>query len=610
MAITDARQQILHHGHGGEENHSSPLNRSAANSRLGAEGSLFGLRFRSLATTSLQALFQYRFIFAGLSQLRFAMSTSMSIAAPAALQKPFTPWLQRRTLKVVPLTTKVVRYQAGHGPDSHVTIQWCKGLHAKDTTTRTISPLTKPMCLTKEEVRGQKVEREITLPQGSACLKLIPGGVFDSQELLRSGEFKYLNWDKRKTYNIHGVACLALQTDVTITAMEADGISEESAKGAVESLIRPANFVGTPGRSSSSEMFWSTFQESLGLSIGGSFFYMGLSGAEAFAFSSDKYRYLYAYAFDQVFLTATADQPSHPADLFHDPETLDENALFLQEVKYGRRAYVLIESEYALERDFNGIRAGLEWIILSAKLQHPTFATKASKHIRIRIQTQEGRSHAITDFSQLQSSIDNYFKSSCADHPIFPLAYKVSDLDGTPVSLLTTAFLEGQHCLTSPKARVQLKQIKICELENSHTTSGEEIYGSVILHLYDESGAEIYRNGQSIDALRGLAHTPPASTMTIARKETPLKLIEGEPQAFGINEQEKYIDVDITSLDMIFQVEPMIKEKFDAGDNVFSTNTELKKNLRQMLIEGSTGTTFQCRHDKCLLELTVDIRPL
>lgn len=98
--------------------------------------------------------------------------------------------------------------------------------------------------------------------------------------------------------------------------------------------------------------------------------------------------------------------------------------------------------------------------------------------------------------------------------------------------------------------------------------------------------------------------------MTIARKETPLKLIEGEPQAFGINEQEKYIDVDITSLDMIFQVEPMIKEKFDAGDNVFSTNTELKKNLRQMLIEGSTGTTFQCRHDKCLLELTVDIRPL
>lgn len=537
------------------------------------------------------------------------MSFAISIAAPAPLAKPFTPWLQRRTLKVVPLTTKVVRYEAGHGPDSHVTIQWCKGLHAKDTTTRTISPLTKPMCLTKEEVRGQKVEREITLPQGPACLQVIPGGVFDSQELLRSGEFKYLNWDQRKTYTIHGLASLALKTDATITTADAAGISEASARGALESLTRPANFVSTPSRSSSSEMCWSTFQESLGLSIGGSFFYLGLSGAEAFAFSSDKYRYLYVYTFDQVFLTATADQPSEPADLFRDPETLDEDALFLQEVKYGRRAYVLIESEHALERDFNGIRGGLEWIILSAKLQQPEYAIKASKHIRIRMQTQEGKSFAVTDFSQLQSSLDSYFNSSCAEHPISPLAYKVSDLDGTPVSLLTTAYLEGQHCLTSPKARVQLREIKICEPEKSHAAAVEEIYGSVDLHLYDEFGREIYRNGQSIDALSGLGHTS-AGTMTIARKETPLKLTKGEPWAFGVNEQEKYIDVDITSLDMIFQVEPLIKERVVAGDNVFSTGTELKKNLRQMLLEGSTGTTFQCRHDNCRVELTVDIRPL
>ena len=61
---------------------------------------------------------------------------------------------------------------------------------------------------------------------------------------------------------------------------------------------------------------------------------------------------------------------------------------------------------------------------------------------------------------------------------------------------------------------------------------------------------------------------------------------------------------------MTFQIEPLIKERVGSRDHCFATNTEPKKKLREMLLEGSMGTTFQCKHDKCLLELTVEIKPL
>jgi hypothetical protein len=535
---------------------------------------------------------------------------AQSIPSAALLPQPYAPWSQRRSLKVVPLTTKVVRYEAGQGPDSHVTIQWCKGIPPKDTTTRTISALTKPMCLSKEEVRGQKVEQEIILPPGSSDLKLIPGGIFASQELLKSGTFKYLDWDKRKPYKIHADAGLAEQTQATIAASTEGGIREWQAILALHSLTDPGNFVGTPKRSSSSEMCWSTFQESMGLNIGGSFFTMGLAGDKTFSFSSEKYRHLYVYTFDQVFLSASADRPSQATDLLDDVETLGDDALLLLEAKYGRRIYVIIESDLALEHCCNGISGGLEWIVISAKLQQPAFARKASEHINIRIQTQDGAALAVNDTSQLQASIDDYFQSSCDDHPISPLSYKVSDLDGTAVSLLTTAFLDSQHCLTSPKARVQLREIKLCEPEDDQLTLSEEIYGSINLHLYNEFGKQICRNGRSIESIQDLVAQTPAGTISIADKDAPLKLTKGMPQAFGIKERETYIDVDITSLDMTFQIEPIIKERVGSGDLFLATNTELKKKLREMLLEGSMGTTFQCKHDKCLLELTVDIKPL
>jgi hypothetical protein len=507
------------------------------------------------------------------------------------------------------LTTKIVRYEAGQGADSHVTIQWCKGIPAKDTTTRTISPLAQPMCLTKEEVRGYKVEHEIILPPSSIDLKLIPGGVFDSQELLTSGTFSYLNWEQRKSYTLHRQGSVERQSQVTLAATTHDGVREEEVMNALKTLTDPVDCSSLPKRSSCSEMCWSTSQDGTGLNIGGSFFYMGLAETRQFSFSSDRFRYMYVYMFDQVFTTTSAERPSQATDLLQDIESLSEDALFLLEVKFGRRVYVIIESESALENYSNSGPGGLEWLIISAKLQQPPFRKKIHGHINIWLQTQDGSSLAINDLSQLQATIDDYFRTTCADNPIAPLSYKVSDLDGTPVSLLTTAFLDSQHGLTSPKARVQLREISLREAGTMDPLSGEEIYGKINLHLFHELGHQMSGDGHPLEPHQHPDNAP-AGTITIANKESPLRVSRGKPQIFNRHASETYIDVDITSLDMAFQIEPIIKERRSLENHLFSSNTNLKMKLRQMLMEGRTGTTFLCTHDKCQLELTMEITPL
>ena len=512
-----------------------------------------------------------------------------------------------RKFKATPLADKVIRYEAGDGKDSHVKIQWKKGVVAADTTTRKITQLNSPMCLTKEEVRGQKIESEIVLTEGSSALQIVPGGVFDSEELLRSGQFKYLNWDKRKTYAINASSNLVKKTSATISAANRGGISESAAHGVVKSLTKPSNFTGMPNASSNSEIKRSTFRESMGLSIGASFFYMGISGEDQFSFSSEKYRYMYVYTFDQTFVAVSADGPSKPEDLFTDVSGLSQDALFLREVKYGRRLYVIMESEYDLEKYSNELKGSLEWGVVSAKLQQKNTGSKAREYINVRIQTQGGQFIGVSDYSKLQATLDSYFKSSYSENDIVPLSYKVTDLQGTPVSLLANAFLDGNHCLDAKKARVRVTNIEVKKADDG--SDNEQIYGGVSLRLFNEQGKQVAIDGKTELTKVGSVQVP-TGYITIAKEDAPHILKRGLAKTFEITDQGKYIDVVLTSLDMTFQVEPVIKEKDDFGDDEFMTDNKLKKKLRQMLIEGQTATTFEFRHDKSVLLLTIEIEPL
>jgi hypothetical protein len=509
----------------------------------------------------------------------------------------------------VPSTTEVVRCPASQGPQSHITLQWCKGIPAKDTTTRTVSPLSKPLGLCEEHVRGQKVEQEIVLPPGSTSLPPLPGGVFDSQALLRSGRFTTLNGNQRTTCVLHGEGIPGPATQTRLLMPLGPGISEPQAHEALQALSEHVEAFAMPSRSPSSEMCWSTCQDGMGLNIGGSYFFLSFAKSKPFAFSSENYRYLYVYTFDQIFFSLRAERCEPTESPLHTNKALSEDALFLRETKYGRRIHVIIESEIPLEHHLNGIRCGLEWIMLSAKLQEPVFATKVKQHTTISLQTQDGRSLEVPELPQLQTTIDAYFESPCAEHPLAPLSFQVSDLDGTPVSLLTSACMDSQHVLNSNKARVRLRRIKRCGTSTNQPLCSQAIHGEIALHLVDEHRKQLSSSRGSI-----LADAPLGSTsfgaITMATIDNPLMLKEGESHTFCATDNEKAFDINVPNLDMTFQIEILSKGQPALTEHPRTTNSTPKKKLRQILLDGTRETTFRCRHGSAELELTMEIEPL
>jgi len=480
---------------------------------------------------------------------------------------------QPRLLNAVPSTTKVVRYSAGQGPQSHVTVQWCKGIPAKDTTLRTVFPLTGPLGLCKEEVRGQKVEETILLPPGASRLPFLPGGIFDSQLLLRSGNLTYLNSE-------------AAQAPRDSTHLET-----------------------IPNRSSSSEMCWSTCQDGLGLNISGSYFFLSPPDSKPFAFSSENYRHLYAYTFDQVFFTIRADNPVGATGHLPSAEVLGEEALLLREVKVGRRIYVIIESETALEHHMNGIRQGLEWIMLSAKLQNPSFASKVKEQTKIRLQTQDNRILEAFDFTRLQATLDAYFESSCAENPLSPLSFQVSDLDGTPVSLLTTAFIDSQHSLSEPKAQVRLRRLKLCRQANTKGATSKDIHGKIHLHLIDalDRRSPSISDRDSTEPLQGFA---PAGTITLGTAAKPLTLTLGEDHCFPTMDPANDLEIRIPDLDRTVQIVAILNgEATWAAPHPALGNKPVKK-LRQLLLDSCREITFPCQLGNAVLEVTLEIKTL
>ncbi|MEB3335326.1 MAG: hypothetical protein VKP70_10105 [Cyanobacteriota bacterium] len=554
------------------------------------------------------------------------MSSTLSRPTLAPAPFPASAWRERPVQDEPALETTVVRYNAGHGPNSHVTLRWGRHLQPKDATTRVVRPLAKPMGLTLEELRGSKVERQICLPPINHTNLIIAGGVIDSLKLLSTGRFHYLQPAERRPYSIHITADPVRgwgrnQPQGPAITIGAGGAITPSATMAEMEALRTweGNSEGLPipSRSSSAEMVWSTFSEGLDLHMGGSSFPMGSSSARPFAFSAEKYRYAYVYRFEQIFFSASADGPlPGAATLFHGGIKPPETALFIQKVTYGKRLYVIVESEYPLETLGNHFGGSLEWIVLSAKLQRDSIASQARNHLSIRLLSQDGWTQVISDCTTLERAVDQYFQPPCSRPNLWPLSYHVCDLQGAPVSLVTTACLDGQQCLTSPKARVHLKSISF-RAPSPRTTKATkragtgplELHGNVQLRVAQERGRPSHGQGLSM-AGPDNPEPIPAGTITVARKEAPLKLREGQAMTLGANEPTHYIDVAITSLDMSFEIEPFISRSPHLNAERWISTNSHKQTLRQMLLEGSMETTFHFQNGNDLLDLTIDIKPL
>lgn len=496
-----------------------------------------------------------------------------------------------------------VRFESSNG---YVTVQYGLNKSPADQIKPASKTINKAMCLTKEEVRGQKTEAEMVIADASRAGQILPGAVIDGSGLLRSGEFLYKHMDKRKPVVLSTSTNMAKQTSVTVNAAPGENI-EAKMRSAAQMLTRPSNMTGMPNKASEAETSLSTLEESTGLSIGASFFYLGISGQNNFSFSSEKYRYMYLFRFEQACLSVMANAVSSPEDVFTDGSN-GTDWYYIREVKYGRRLYVLLESETDLEKFSNDFSAGLNWGIVAAAYRQQNTGSKLRSITNIRVLTQGGQPLAVTDPAKTDAAIKKYFEAGYGDMDIVPLSFKLTSLKGEPVSMITQAFLDGENCLGTQKIRIRVSAIDCMQADDGASDMSEQLYGKMAVLLYHK-GKKVMVDGKTPIPDAGSAVIP-SGFIGYGSEEAPYRVIPGKPRLFGANEQGKYIDVQLPDLDLVIELKPVMKEEDDLGDDDLVTDNKFKKSVRQMLLEGDTGMTFEFRHDKTRVLLLVEIRPL
>lgn len=471
--------------------------------------------------------------------------------------------------------------------------------------TQKITPVNEAMCLTKEEIKGQKIETVITIADASMANNILPGAIISGDDLLSSGEFVYMNMKNRKPVSLRTTSNLVKDPTQKASPSAGEDITGRLTD-AVHNLKKPANFTGMPNSKSEDNITISTLEEKVGISIGASAFYMGISGKDNFIFSSDKYKYMYLYKFEQNCLPVIADEIASPADVFTDNTGFNSNWFYIQEVDYGRRLYVLLESEYDLEKYSNELNGSLNWGVVSAAYSQKNTGSTFSSRTNLRIISEAGQPLTVSDPSKAQSVIDNYFKKPFSQIDIAPLSYKLTNLNGKPVSIITEAFLNGNKCLDKNKVRVKIKELKCLKSDDGDGT--EQVYGGITVYLYNNQKKVVATDGKTIlpDAIVKI----PTGGIVYAKENAPLILKEG----VAVTEanpsiKDKYLDITISNLDMIIELKPGMKEDDEISDDDFKTTNSFKKSIRQMLLDGTNIFTFEFRDDKSVVHLTMEITP-
>jgi hypothetical protein len=505
------------------------------------------------------------------------------------------------TQKLNPEFVTITRsYKSKNG---NVELRFEKNKQTKNNVRTTTRELRNPMCLSKEEVRGQKIENEISIVDGSKATQILPGGVIDATILLNTGEFTFINMDKRKPITIISSSNQSNSVRETATSGPNNNITDEL-RAAVHRLTNKRNISGMPNMSSSSEAKMSTLEETIGLHMGSSFFYMGMKGKSNFNFSASKYRFMYTYTFQQECFAVSANQITSPDNVFTESFPLNNNWLYVQQVKYGRRLYVLMESEYDLEKYSAQLKGDVNWGAVSAKFNNKVQGDNFAKEVNIRVYTQGGQPLVITDETKIQQQIDDYFKAPFKEIDIVPLSYKLTYLDGAIASLTSTAFLDGDNCLDQDKVRIRIKSIECKKVDDNKNS--EELYGSAVFKMYNTNGQVLLSNATPAPP------TIPSGRISFGSKDAPINLLEGRSKTYRIDEQDKYVDMSFSNLDFQFEILPFLHEKDNGlnADDTYITENRMKRTLRQMLIEGTTSQAFEFRRKGSIIIVHFEVTPI
>ncbi len=539
-----------------------------------------------------------------------AVQPVLSQPAPGR-NKAVNPNATKVTPQVAANTSATIKFMGSrkYGSDNgDVTVSYERSKPSSDNTQTKTTESKAAMCLTKEEVRGQKVESELQIADGSKAQGLMPGIVIDGEQLLKSGEFIYQLMEKRKPVSLSTTSNLAQKTSATANATGRNNSIEDELRAKVNSLKSPSNITGMPNLSSNSEMYSTTLVDANGLNIGASFFYMGVSAKSNFAFSSKKYKYMYLYKFEQACLSVLANAINGPEDVFTTTEGINNNYwMYVREVKYGRRLYVIVESEYDLMKYNSDLKGNMSWGVVSAKFSQSAKGSSFSEKTNIKAFTQGGQPVAITDKSKVQQELDKYFNSKFREIDIVPLSYKMTYLDGTPVSMVSEAFLNGNNCLDKSNIKVRLVKVECRKADDSK--NNEEVYGGVNMFLFNEKNMQVLADGRS-PAPAGINF--PTGSIAFGSKDAPIVLNEGGQKEYGLNTQGKYIEFLVSNLDFDIELKPYLKEKdngFNADDD-YITENRFKNSLRRMLVEGSNTPIFEFRRKNSVIVMHFEIMPV
>lgn len=515
------------------------------------------------------------------------------------------PVIQKEEPKVLPKRPKIVlrKSRTVKLNTGEVKLYFSSGKTPKKGIKSKITRLGKdhPMCLTREQVNGMDIESNVVVSNPENMSNLIPGNIIDSEDFLNGGNLIFQEIKNRKDLTFTASSNLVKNKISEAKSSKGIDITPKIAQ-AVHALTKPANLNGMPNVESNSEVNISTMYDSTSVQVGASGYFMGFAAQDQFQFSSEKYNYMYVFKFEQKCLSVNANQISSPEDVLFQPEKAKESWCYIKEVTYGRRLYILLESEYALESYSNDFKGSWNWGVVGAELSQKTSGKSFTSFTNIRAVSQGGQPIAISNPKNVQQEIDKYFKKSYNEIDIVPLEFRLTNLHGKPVSLVTEAFLDGNNCLKSKKIRIRIKELNCLVADDGGTN--EQIYGSVGVMLNDEKGVP-----QMIGKYKGIPF--PVASIVYAKESSPIYLTKGKP----LTEKDpvlkdKYLTLNIKNLDYKLSIIPSMKEEDDFTDDDFKTNNKFNMTIRNMLLEGESIKTFEFRDGASKVHLTVGIEPI
>lgn len=547
----------------------------------------------------------------------------MKANKPPVKEPPKAKTVQNRaqlSLKAVKLTPTSYRFETEHGK---IEMKLQPGKVSANEIKSTIAATNnEAMCLTKEEVRGKKTENTIQVTDASRATKILPGVVISGEELLgKGGDFRYFNMSNRKSFGLRTTSNLAKSVTTVVTPKNGESF-ENAIADATHALKNPDNFRATPSWNDTKDIYTSTVTDKTKLEMGASAFFMGVSASDNLSFSSERYRYMYVLTFVQDCLTISADQISSPGDLFTDNTDFRSDLYYIQQVNYGRRLYLLLESEYDLVKYENQFSGSLNWGGVKAAYSQKNAGSKLKTMTNLKVITEGGVGLPIidpTNIKQVEKAITDYFNTPFSKFDILPLSYQLTNLRGESISLVSEAFLNGQNCLDKNKIRVKIKELKCINADDKNDEKSEQVYGAVPIFLYNSKKQIVGVDGKTrtpggnhpvIDAV-------PTYSISYGKKDAPLIIIQGinPPNRGAFDEKspalsDKYVDLTISDLDMVLEIKPWLNESDDFSDDEFKRQNNFKMSLRQMLLEGKNYQTFEFTDDASVVHLTVSVEPI